>query len=143
MEGKLSELINNLWLSLKAPRMVLNTAGFGTEFKPGTFGKEYRETSFWRKITKYAKKIGKNAAEKVLILYFCAGDSDTPKWVKRAIIAVLGYFIIPLDAIPDFIPPAGLTDDMALIVVALGWVAVHVKDEHKKRAQDVLKSLFN
>ncbi len=143
MEGKLSELIDNLWSGLKAPSMVLNTAGLGSEFKSGKFSREYSETSFWRKITKYAKQIGKNAAEKALILYFCARDSDTPKWVKRAIIAVLGYFIVPIDAIPDFIPPAGFTDDIALIVVALGWVAVHVKDEHKKRAQDVLKRWFD
>lgn len=110
--------------------------------KISTYCRYFRDRAFWTKIAKYARNIGKNALEKLLILYFCAQDSDTPKWVKAVILGALGYFIVPLDTIPDFTPGLGFTDDISVVVLALGWVAAHVKGEHRKRAEEALKQWF-
>lgn len=42
-----------------------------------------------------------------------------------AIVAVLIYFISPVDLVPDFLPIIGLTDDVALIV----WLIKNLSDE--------------
>ena len=49
-------------------------------------------------------KAGKEVIEKALILYYCLQDDDTPAWAKTTIIGALGYFISPIDAIPDLVP---------------------------------------
>ncbi|NBV85108.1 MAG: DUF1232 domain-containing protein [Verrucomicrobia bacterium] len=53
----------------------------------------------------------------------------------KNIVGTLGYFICPLDVIPDTIPGIGFTDDAGLIVAALGTVAVHIKPEHREAAK--------
>ena len=42
-----------------------------------------------------------------------------------AVIAVLIYFVSPIDFIPDFLPVIGIADDMALIV----WLMKSLSDE--------------
>lgn len=111
--------------------------------KLSQYCKKYSESAFWRKIARYAKQIGAEAVEKLLILYFCAQDADTPKPVKLAIFGVLGYFIVPVDAIPDFTPALGFIDDIALAVYVLGLLAPYIKDEHKRKAQELLNRLFD
>jgi uncharacterized membrane protein YkvA (DUF1232 family) len=54
----------------------------------------------------------------------------------------LGYLIFPFDAIPDIIPGVGYTDDVSVIVAAFSTVALYIKDEHKKLANEKIKSLL-
>lgn len=103
---------------------------------------QYGESSFWEKIKGYAIAAGKDVVEKALTLYYCLMDSDTPVWAKTVIISTLGYFIVPIDAIPDLAPVAGYSDDLGALVSALAMVAVHIKPQHKVKAQDNLKVWF-
>lgn len=102
----------------------------------------YSEEALWKKIAGFAGKAGKQVIEKVLTLYYCLRDSDTPARARATIAAALGYFIFPMDAIPDMIPGAGFSDDLGALAVALAVVAAHIKDEHKERAKEVLKTWF-
>jgi uncharacterized membrane protein YkvA (DUF1232 family) len=106
------------------------------------YSEVYNEESFWEKHTKFAIKAGRDIIEKVLILYFCLIDPDTPGWAKTVILAALGYFIMPLDAIPDFTPVIGYADDLGLVAAALATVAVNIKPEHREKAIDILKTWF-
>lgn len=49
----------------------------------------------------------------------CLKDENTPGKHKMIIIGALGYFILPVDLIPDFIPVAGFTDDAAALIACL------------------------
>lgn len=102
----------------------------------------YSEEALWKKIAAFAGNAGKQVIEKVLTLYYCLRDSDTPARARATIAAALGYFIFPMDAIPDMIPGAGFSDDLGALAVALAVVAAHIKDEHKERAKEVLKTWF-
>lgn len=110
--------------------------------KSNSFGAYYRKSSFWAKIKRYATSAGREVIEKALTLYYCSVDPDTPAWAKTVIIGALGYFIVPLDAIPDVIPIAGYGDDLSGLASALAVVAVHVKPEHKKKAREKLTVWF-
>src|SRR5437764_776299 len=58
-------------------------------------------------------------AQETVEMYFCMLDAKTPLWVKATVAAALAYFILPLDALPDFIPIAGLGDDAGVLAAAL------------------------
>ncbi|AZV31073.1 YkvA family protein [Cobetia sp. ICG0124] len=76
-------------------------------------------------------------------MYFAAQDSDTPVWARTTIYGALGYFISPIDALPDFTPLLGYTDDITLMAGAVAIVAAHIKPEHRARADKVLKRWFD
>lgn len=102
----------------------------------------YNEGKLWKKLLKAIRLTGVGLIEKVLILYYSANDEATPKWAKSVIFGVLGYFVFPLDAIPDIIPVAGYTDDIAVITAAIGTVVMYIKDEHKQKARMKVENIL-
>lgn len=106
------------------------------------YGKEYSEPSLWEKVGKYALTAGKITIEKVLVLYYCLQDADTPKWAKGTIMAALGYFILPLDLIPDLTPGVGFADDLGALAAATGAVIMYIKPEHEAGAKEKLSQWF-
>lgn|SRR5690554_3969436 len=106
------------------------------------FEKEYSSDSFWDKVVKVAKTAGYEVIEKALWLYYAAQDPKTPLWAKTTIYGALGYFIMPLDVIPDFTPVAGYSDDLGVLLAALGAVAMYVTDDVKTQAKQKLKDWF-
>ncbi len=77
-------------------------------------------------------------ASEIVALYFCMLDSKTPMWVKATAAAALAYFILPLDAVPDFLPIVGLTDDLSVLSAALAALAGFITPEHRQKAHDLL-----
>jgi len=114
-----------------------------SKVKIDEYEKDFSEKSFWDKILEVAAKAGKEVIEKAVILYFVMQDDDTPMWAKGTILGALGYFVSPIDAIPDFIPVVGYTDDLTVLAGALVTVASHVKREHKDKAQEKMNDWFN
>ena len=107
--------------------------------EPNDFAAAYSDDSFWAKVKKYARVAGASVLEPALKMYYSLLDSDTPAWAKTVIIGALGYFILPVDAIPDFTPVIGYADDVGVLVAALGIVAAHIKPDHVARAQKTMK----
>ncbi len=58
------------------------------------------------------------------------------------IVAALGYLVVPIDAIPDLVPGAGLADDGASLAGALATVAAQIKQDHLDRAKEMVKGFF-
>jgi uncharacterized membrane protein YkvA (DUF1232 family) len=109
--------------------------------QPG-FGKEYSESGFWDKLLKYARIAGREVVERALQLYYAAQDPKTPAWAKTVIYGALGYFIFPVDAIPDLTPVAGYADDFGVLVAAIATVALYVTEDVKQKAARKLKDWF-
>src|SRR4051794_34959516 len=63
--------------------------------------KHYSEDGLWNKIKKYSKKAGSSVVYAVLLLYYVLQKKEVPLKTKAIIIGALGYFILPLDLIPD------------------------------------------
>lgn len=104
-----------------------------------SYAKEFTEEGFWAKLRKVVGKVGKNLLEPVLKLYYAARDQHTPVWAKAVIIGALGYFISPIDLIPDMIPVIGYADDAAVVAAAVATVAAHIKEEHTKKARETCR----
>lgn len=94
------------------------------------------ERGFWTKLLRVAGRVP--FSEELASAYFCAVDSRTPVRVKGVLLAALAYFVMPVDAIPDFVAGLGFTDDAAVLAMAIGLVGSHVKDSHRSRARNVL-----
>jgi uncharacterized membrane protein YkvA (DUF1232 family) len=94
------------------------------------------ETGFWKKLRKLAGKLP--FAEELAAAYYCAVDPATPSKVKAMLMAALAYFVLPIDAIPDFLAGLGYTDDAAVIAATVALVARHIKPEHYAKARAVL-----
>jgi len=103
---------------------------------------EYSEDGFWMKLTRYAKVAGVGVVERSLWLYYAAQRPDTPAWAKGIIYGALGYFILPLDSIPDLTPFVGFADDLGALAVALATIASYVDDDIKQRAREKMARWF-
>ena len=107
-----------------------------------SYQKNYSENNLWEKIKSGAQKFGGATVYAVLILYYTLESSSTPVWAKSIIIGALGYFILPVDAIPDYIPVVGYSDDLAALIWAIGAIALCINDEIKGKAKSKLKDWF-
>jgi len=106
------------------------------------YNKKYSDDSFWTKLGKYAVIAGREVVKKALVLFEALKDKDTPAWAKAVIVSALGFFISPLDAIPDVLPFVGYADDLGALAAAFAAVAIYVKDEHVAAANATLQRWF-
>lgn len=106
------------------------------------YRRRFSDDGFRAKLARVALRAGAGLVEKALLLYYVMRDQATPLWAKTAITGALGYFILPVDLIPDFIPVAGFTDDLGAIVAVMLLVAAHVRDDHRDRAREKMKDWF-
>ncbi len=104
--------------------------------------KHYSEDGLWDKIKNVAKKAGVKVIYLALLLYYTATADTTSTAHKAIIYGALGYFILPLDLIPDAIPVVGFTDDLAALIACAGAVAVSITPALKKQAKEKLKDRF-
>ena len=100
------------------------------------YKEHYNESAFWEK----AKKLGKKVLKPALLLYYVMMSPDTPLKIKAAIAGALGYLILPIDLIPDFIPVAGYTDDLAALIAVVKTCDAYITPEIRKKAEDKLNS---
>jgi uncharacterized membrane protein YkvA (DUF1232 family) len=56
-------------------------------------------------------------------------------------LAALAYFVVPTDAIPDFIAGLGYTDDAAVFAAMLAIVGRHLKPRHREAARRAVERL--
>ena len=88
---------------------------------------------FWPKITRVAAHVP--FAGEALALWYCARDEETPTSAKAMMLAALAYFVLPTDAVPDWIPVLGYTDDAAVLMTAFTLVGKHLKPRHREAAK--------
>ena len=77
-------------------------------------------------------------ADDLAAAYYCATDAETPAKVKLVLFAALGYFVLPVDAIPDVVTGLGFTDDATVLATALGIVGAHIQESHREAARQLL-----
>ena len=102
----------------------------------------YSESKLWNKISSVAHKAGAKVVYAVLLLYYVATGKDVSWADKAKIYGVLGYFILPLDVVPDLAPLVGYTDDLTALLWVLHTVWSNVTPEVKSKARARLSKWF-
>lgn len=102
----------------------------------------FNETTFLASLKSDAKKLGDKIVFDALKLFYCYKSANTPAIEKSTIAGALGYLVAPFDFIPDSVPVYGLTDDAAILAMALESVALYVGDDVEAVAKRKLEEWF-
>lgn len=103
------------------------------------YEKEYSEDGLWEKIGKVAKKAGIKVIYYALLLFYALQSEKVTVAEKALIIGALGYFILPIDLIPDFMVPIGYGDDLAVmwgLIKKLDCIDEQVKAQAQAKLTD-------
>ena len=107
-----------------------------------SFRDNFSDNQFWGKLKGFAARAGIKVVYAALLLYYVLKSPGTPVKDRAKIIGALGYFILPLDLLPDAIPVIGFTDDLAALVWGLYSVARNITPEVKAKATATLHEWF-
>lgn len=88
---------------------------------------------FWPKMRRVVAKVP--FAREALSVWHCARDEETPLAAKGMMLAALAYFVMPVDAIPDFIAGLGYTDDAAVFAALVAVLGRNLKPKHRAAAK--------
>ena len=108
-----------------------------------SYANKFSQTDFVEKIASIAKRAGAKLVYAALILYYTLQSDKISTANKAMIIGALGYMISPLDVIPDAIPIAGLTDDLAVLLFVLKKVWTDVDPDIQQKAKERLSKWFD
>ena len=108
-----------------------------------SYANKFSQAEFTEKIARIAKRAGAKLVYAALILYYTLQSDKVSKTDKAIIIGALGYMISPLDVIPDAIPIAGLTDDLAVLLYVLKKVWTGIDPEIVAQAKEKLSRWFD
>ena len=107
------------------------------------YSNKFTQKDFVEKISRIAKRAGSKLVYAALILYYTLQSDKVSKADKAIIIGALGYMISPLDVIPDAIPIAGLTADLAVLLYVLKKVWTGIDPEIIAKARERLSKWFD
>lgn len=92
---------------------------------------------FWEKLRRVGGRIP--FAEDLVAAFYCATDPSTPSRVKLILMGAIAYFVLPTDAVTDFLPLIGFADDAAVLAAAITQVASSITEEHRDKARETLE----
>lgn len=114
---------------------------YGEIFEPTPGENDKRSESVRRKFWSTFRKAARYVpfANDLVAAYYCALDPKTPHRVRAVLLGALAYFILPFDAIPDFLVGIGFSDDVTVLLAAIAMVRSHITAEHREAARQALQ----
>ncbi len=106
------------------------------------YNRHYDEDSFWKKLKHLASNVGSKVLYPALQLYYLLQAKDVPVKAKTLIVGALGYLILPVDMVPDFIPALGFTDDLSALMVALRTLNKYLTPEINQKAKEQTNNIL-
>ena len=126
--------------------MTMNEEEFRTDDPKGEemvkYAKHYDENELWEKLRKFGRKAGIKVTYAALLLYYVLKNPATSGKDRAKIIGALGYFILPIDLIPDFIPGTGFADDLLALLYVVKVLHDSITPEIKAKAQAKCNDYF-
>ena len=104
--------------------------------------RDFSPEKLWEKMKEHAKKVGCEGIRSALRLFYALDNPSMPLKTKMVIYGALGYFISPIDVIPDFIPVVGFTDDIGVLAAAVVMATAYIDAEAKAKADAKLADWF-
>lgn len=92
------------------------------------------------KLINQLKDRAKSLKKSISTIFYASKDPLLPKRTKILIIITIGYFMSPIDLIPDFIPILGYIDDLiilpALITFSIKSIPQDILITSRKKAEE-------
>ncbi len=104
---------------------------------PKNYDQARVEGNFWPKFKRICSRVP--GAADILALYYYMASGAAPVKHKLSVVATLAYFIMPIDAIPDFLGPLGYTDDVAAAMGLIAFIGTGVMAPYRKHARKWLR----
>ena len=102
----------------------------------------YDAEQFWKKLRRSVKRLGAKAVYYALVLYYAMQSPQVSAREKGIILGALGYFLLPIDLLPDFLPAIGYTDDIAALAFAIYKVWHCITPEVRAQAESKVYDWF-
>lgn len=102
--------------------------------------KFYNEPDLFQKLKSLPRSAVSQVLERALLLRELLFNGSTPLWARGTILGALGYLILPLDVIPDFLPGVGFIDDIALMGLVLANLDNMVTEEIRQKVKKKISS---
>ncbi|MDB9741817.1 DUF1232 domain-containing protein [Akkermansiaceae bacterium] len=118
------------------------TIALNREVDTQQYVNDFSEVRFWKKLKEHASEIGAKGSVHATRMFYTLVDKATPSHPKVIILGTLGYWIFPVDLVPDFILGVGYSDDLSVISLAYYKVREFIKPTHKTKAKAKLATLF-
>lgn len=126
----------SIYKTVKAPTILRNIRDNISSYSRG-----YNPPALFKKIKAVAKKVGAKTVYVVLILYYATFDKKLPVKDRLMVVAALGYFILPLDFLPDAMP-GGFSDDAAALLYVVKHIWSNLSEETFLKAKARLHEWF-
>ena len=108
----------------------------------GRYSEYYEEKAFKDKVRDFGSRLGSKVLYPAFLLFNILQDRDTPLEVRGVIVASLGYFICPVDIIPDIVPVLGMTDDIGVLTLGIELIKQHITQDIEDKTNRDLSKLF-
>ncbi|MDB9741816.1 DUF1232 domain-containing protein [Akkermansiaceae bacterium] len=102
------------------------------------YSNEFSEMRFWAKLKENSGSLGNQLIYQVLCMYYQLLDREIAIPQKLLIMSALGYWILPLDLIPDYVLGVGYTDDIPVLTAA--FLKVQNEINTKKRVKAIKRA---
>ena len=102
------------------------------------YGTYFSDNAFWSKLQSLSGNGWCEMLKQVVTLFVLLKTPSTSMTLKITLIGALGYFIAPIDAIPDLIPLLGYTDDMSIIAMLLNQLSHAITPEIEQQVRALL-----
>lgn len=106
------------------------------------YEKYFSESELWSKLEKFGKSLGATILYPVLLLFNLLKSDEINLKEKAMIIGSLGYFILPVDLIPDALVGGGYTDDLAALMATLTGLASCISNSIQQTSKEQLGNLI-
>ena len=106
------------------------------------FRDSFDSDRLFKKIGDVGKVAGSNVVYMVLVLYYSLLGKDVPLKDRAMVLASLGYFISPIDFIPDLLGVVGFTDDFAVLMLVFRKIRDNITPEVHLKAKERLSEWF-
>lgn len=104
-----------------------------------SYADKFTESDLWDKISTAASAAGSQLLFMVLALFYSL--ETAPARDKMMIAGALGYFILPVDILPDLMP-GGYADDLSVLTVVYKSVKDNMSEEAMSKARAKTDDIF-
>ena len=102
----------------------------------------YSESKFGAKLPRIARRAGAKLVYCALLLFYVLKSPAVSSADKTMVYGALGYLLLPMDLLPDFLPLAGYADDLSALIWALHTVWKNITPEIKAQAAAKTREWF-